>query len=222
MSNQTSPNSDIRAVLWDFGGVFTTSPFEAFTTFEADRGLPKDFIRSINATNPDDNAWAKMERNDVTKAEFGDLFEVESRAAGHAINGSEILPLLSGRIQPEMVTALSIVAKHYKTACLTNNMQTGHGPSMTGDADKAADIAKIMEIFELVVESSKIGVRKPEPKFYQTACEMLGVEPSQAVFMDDLGVNLKPAKAMGMTTIKVLSAGQAIEDLEAILGISLR
>ena len=221
MRNQDSPNSDIKAVLWDFGGVFTTSPFEAFTKFEAERGLPKDFIRTINATNPDTNAWAKMERNDVSKAECGDLFEVESRAAGHAINGSEILPLLSGRLQPEMVTALGIVAKHYKTACLTNNMQTGHGPSMTGDAGKAAEIAKVMEIFEQVVESCKVGVRKPEPEFYKIACEMLAVEPSQAVFMDDLGVNLKPAKAMGMTTIKVLSAAQAISDLEGILGISL-
>ncbi|MBT4486983.1 MAG: HAD-IA family hydrolase [Rhodospirillaceae bacterium] len=222
MSNQRSPNSAIRAVLWDFGGVFTTSPFTAFTRYEEAHGLPKDFIRTINATNPDGNAWALMERNDVTREEFGDLFEAESKAAGHAVNGRDILPLLSGELQPEMVTALSIVAKSYKTACLTNNMRTGHGPSMSGDPDKAARIAKVMDIFEHVVESSRAGVRKPEPRFYEIACEMLEIQPSEAVFLDDLGVNLKPARAMGMTTIKVVGPDQAIGDLEAILGIPLR
>ncbi len=222
MSTKNDANSSIRAVLWDFGGVFTTSPFTAFARYEEDHGLPKDFIRTINATNPDANAWAKMERNEVSHEEFGDLFEAESRAAGHAVNGSEILPLLSGSLQPEMVTALRIVARNYKTACLTNNMRTGHGPSMSRDPEKAAQIGKVMEIFEKVVESSQVGIRKPEPKFYQIACEMMDVEPAQAVFLDDLGVNLKPAKAMGMTTIKVLSAGQAIDDLEAVLGIALR
>ena len=212
----------ISAVLWDFGGVFTTSPFAAFATFEAERGLPKDFIRTINANNADANAWARMERNEVSTEEFGDLFEVESRAAGHAVNGGEILPLLSGRLQPEMVTALRIVAKSYKTACLTNNMRTGHGPSMTRDVDKAAEIAQVMEIFGQVVESSQVGIRKPEPEFYRIACKMLDVEPSQAVFLDDLGVNLKPARAMGMTTIKVTGQAQALDDLEAVLGISLR
>mgnify|MGYP004002696659 FL=1 len=211
----------IKAVLWDFGGVFTTSPFAAFARYEDEHGLPKDFIRSINATNPDANAWAKMERNEVSHAEFGDLFEAESRAAGHAVNGSEILPLLSGSLQLEMVTALRIVANSYKTACLTNNMRTGHGPSMSRDPEKAAQIDKVMEIFEKVVESSQVGIRKPEPKFYQIACDMLGVEPSQAVFLDDLGVNLKPAKAMGMTTIKVGDPAAAIADLESVLGIPL-
>ncbi len=222
MPNLSSDRNGIQAVLWDFGGVFTTSPFAAFADYEAERGLPKDFIRTINATNADRNAWARMERNEVSTEEFGDLFETESRAAGHAINGSEILPLLSGRLQPEMVVALRIVAKAYKTACLTNNMRTGHGPSMSRDADKAAQIAKVMEIFDQVIESSQTGIRKPEPEFYRIACKKLAVEPAQAVFLDDLGVNLKPAKAMGMTTIKVTSAAQALDDLEAVLGISLR
>jgi putative hydrolase of the HAD superfamily len=222
MSNQSTANSTIRAVLWDFGGVFTTSPFAAFARFEAERGLPADFIRNINAANPDRNAWAKMERNEVSHEEFGDLFEAESDAAGHAVHGSDILPLLSGDLQPEMVAALRIVARHYKTACLTNNMRTGHGPSMTRDADKAAEIAKVMDIFEHVVESSQTGIRKPEPEFYRIACTMLEVEPGQAVFLDDLGVNLKPARAMGMTTIKVASPAQALDELEAVLGMSLR
>ena len=222
MSEQSTANGAIQAVLWDFGGVFTTSPFAAFARFEAERNLPKDFIRTINATNADRNAWAMMERNEVSHEEFGDLFEAEAKAAGHPVHGSEILPLLSGDLQPEMVAALRIVARHYKTACLTNNMRTGHGPSMTRDPDKAAEIAQVMEIFEHVVESSQTGIRKPEPRFYEIACEMLGVQPSQAVFLDDLGVNLKPAKAMGMTTIKVAGPAQALGDLEAVLGIPLR
>jgi putative hydrolase of the HAD superfamily len=222
MSIQSTPNTAIRAVLWDFGGVFTTSPFAAFTTYEAAKGLPKDFIRSINARNSDSNAWALMERNEVSRDEFGDLFATESKAAGHEVHGSEILPLLSGELQPEMVTALEIVAKSYKTACLTNNMRTGHGPSMSGDPDKAARIAKVMEIFGHVVQSSQTGIRKPEPRFYEIACEMLEITPAEAVFLDDLGVNLKPARAMGMTTIKVTGPDQAIGDLEAVLGISLR
>ncbi len=222
MPNPSSETNGIQAVLWDFGGVFTTSPFAAFADYEAAHGLPRDFIRTINATNADSNAWARMERNEVGTDEFGDLFETESRAAGHAINGGEILPLLSGRLQPEMVAALRIVARRYKTACLTNNMRTGHGPSMTRDADMAARIAQVMEIFDQVVESSQTGLRKPEPEFYRIACEMLDVKPGAAVFLDDLGVNLKPAKAMGMTTIKVTGPAQALDDLEAVLGISLR
>jgi len=219
MSNQSMP---LRAVLWDFGGVFTTSPFAAFTTFEVARGLPKDFIRTVNARNSDSNAWALMERNDVSHEEFGDLFEAETKAAGHAVHGSEILPLLSGDLQPEMVAALSIVATSYKTACLTNNMRTGHGPSMTRDPDKAEKIAEVMKIFDHVVQSSQAGVRKPEPRFYEIACEMLDIQPGEAVFLDDLGVNLKPARAMGMTTIKVTGPDQAITELEAVLGLSLR
>ena len=219
MRNQ---RAGIKAVLWDFGGVFTTSPFANFTKYEAAKGLPKDFIRTINARNSDGNAWALMERNEVSREEFGDLFAAESKAAGHEIHGSEILPLLSGNLQPEMVTALEIVAKSYKTACLTNNMRTGHGPSMTRDADQAARIAEVMEIFGHVVQSSQTGIRKPEPRFYEIACEMLEIAPTEAVFLDDLGVNLKPARAMGMTTIKVTGPDQAIADLEAVLGMSLR
>ena len=213
--------SSIRAVLWDFGGVFTTSPFAAFALYEKANGLPKDFIRSVNAHNSNTNAWAMMERNEVTHEEFCYLFEVETRAAGHAINGGDILPLLSGEIQAEMVTALKVVAKSYKTACLTNNMRMGYGPSMSQNSSKATRISEIMEIFGWIIESSQIGIRKPEPKFYELACEKLEIQPYEAVYLDDLGVNLKPARAMGMTTIKVANPNQAIKDLETVLGISL-
>ncbi len=214
--------SEIRAVLWDFGGVILSSPFEAFNRYEAEQGLPRDFIRRLNATNPDDNAWAKLERGAVDLDEFCRLFEAEATAQGFALSAPAILSRLSGDVRPAMVQALKSVRARYKTACLTNNVRSGDGPGMARSPERALEIAEIMKLFDHVVESSRIGVRKPEPQFYQIACDLLAIAPEEAVFLDDLGINLKPAKAMGMRTIKVSSADQAIADLEAVLGHSLR
>jgi putative hydrolase of the HAD superfamily len=204
----------IRAVLWDFGGVILSSPFEAFNRYEAANGLPTDFIRSVNATDPDTNAWALLERNDVTPEEFDALFADESEALGHRIPGADVLGLLSGEIRPEMVQALDrVIRAGYRTACLTNNVVGG---------EQRMDVGDVMVMFDHVVESSKVGCRKPEPRFYEIACELLEVEPAECVFLDDLGINLKPAKAMGMTTIKVGAAEPAITELEQVLGIELR
>ena len=204
----------IRAVLWDFGGVILSSPFEAFNRYEPAHGLPPDFIRGVNATNPDTNAWALLERNDVTPAEFDALFADESEALGHRIPGADVLGLLSGEIRPEMVTALDrVIRAGYLTACLTNNVVGG---------EQRMDVGDVMVMFDHVVESSKVGHRKPEVRFYEIACELLGVEPSECVFLDDLGINLKPARAMGMTTIKVGKPEPAIAELETVLGIKLR
>ncbi len=209
----------MRAVLWDFGGVILSSPFEAFNRFERDAGLPTDFIRSVNATNADHNAWARLERSEIDVEAFDLLFAEESARAGHRVQGREVLALLSGEVRTEMVVALDrVIAAGYLTACLTNNVLTapGHG---YGARD---DVQAVMARFDEVVESSRIGVRKPETSFYTMACDLLGVTPDACVFLDDLGVNLKPAAALGMHTIKVVSADQAIEDLESVLGISLR
>jgi len=214
--------SVVRAVLWDFGGVILSSPFEAFNRYEAERGLPKDFLRSVNARNPHDNAWAKLERGDVGAAAFSDLFEAESRALGHAVRGADVLGLLSGDVRPDMVAVLKVLKGRYKQACLTNNVRHGDGPGMARTAEKAAAVAEIMTLFDQVVESSKVGVRKPEPRFYRIACDLLQIEPTEAVFLDDLGINLKPAAAMGMRTIKVGEPGKAIAELEAVLGHPLR
>jgi putative hydrolase of the HAD superfamily len=208
----------IKAVLWDFGGVILASPFEAFNRYEQANELPTDFIRSVNTANPDDNAWARLERNDVTPAEFDREFATESEALGRRVPGRDVLALLSGEVRSEMVVALDkVIAAGYATACLTNNV-------VSDDSAKRArpDVAAVMGKFDHVVESSKVGVRKPEPRFYEIACELVEAEPSQCVFLDDLGINLKPAKAMGMTTIKVAGADQAISDLESVLGITLR
>jgi putative hydrolase of the HAD superfamily len=214
--------SRYKAVLWDFGGVFTTSPFIAFNRYEAERGLPKDFIRRNNSRNVHDNAWAKMERSEISTEEFAELFERETAELGHPVSGADILPLLAGDVQPAMVRALDIVRGTYRTACLTNNMRAGLGPSMARSPEKAAAIAAIMDKFEFVIESSAIGVRKPEPEFYRIACEKLSIVPEQAVYLDDLGINLKPARDLGMTTIKVGEAEAAIDELEQTLGMKLR
>lgn len=214
-------STPISAVLWDFGGVILSSPFEAFNRFEAERGLPLDTIRRLNASDPDTNAWARFERSEITAAEFDAVFAIEAERAGHSIRGRDVLALLRGDIRPDMVVALDRVrGAGYKTACLTNNVQDPTGEP--GSAGRDRGISEIMARFDAVVESSKVGVRKPEPAFYEIACDLLGVAPAACVFLDDLGVNLKPAAAMGMATIKVRDVGQALTDLESILGIPLR
>jgi putative hydrolase of the HAD superfamily len=212
--NRPTPRSAIRAVLWDFGGVILSSPFEAFDRYEADHGLPRDFIRSVNATDPDRNAWALLERNDIDADEFDRRFADESERKGHRIAGVDVLALLSGEVRPAMVDALDrVIAAGYRTACLTNNV----GGTQAGD--HRPEVAAVMSRFDHVVESSKVGVRKPEVRFYEIACDLLGVPPAACVFLDDLGVNLKPAAAMGMTTIKVVDPTIAIAELEALLDL---
>lgn len=198
------------------GGVILTSPFEAFRRYESAAGLPQDFIRTINSTNPHSNAWALLERSDISTSEFDELFAQESSARGHRVPGADVLALLSGDIRPNMVAALdAVIAAGFKTACLTNNMAT------TGESsnERSSALAAVMNRFDVIVESSKVGVRKPEPRFYEIACEMLEVTPGECVFLDDLGINLKPAAAMGMRTIKVADPVDAISQLAAITGI---
>jgi putative hydrolase of the HAD superfamily len=204
-----------HAVLWDFGGVILSSPFEAFRRYERERGLPDDLIRSINATDPHDNAWARLERSDITPAEFDTAFAAEAARLGHHVPGRDVLSLLAGDVRPRMVAALDrVIALGYRTACLTNNITGEHASS-----ERSEVIASVMSRFDAVVESSKVGVRKPEPRFYEIACDLLGVAPEHCVFLDDLGINLKPAAAMGMTTIKVIDPDDALAELWTALGV---
>ena len=214
----------IRAALFDFGGVILSSPFDAFSDYERANGLPEGLIRSINSTNPDDNAWARLERSDVDLDGFAELFEAEARALGHEVDGRAVIGLLGGSVRPQMVEALRRCKERLRTAMLTNNFVTGaRSGSPTDDpTGRTAQIAEIMGLFDVVVESSQVGVRKPDARFYEIACEQVGIEPHEAVFLDDLGVNLKPARAMGMTTIKVVDPDEAIAELEAVVGFPLR
>lgn len=203
----------IKAVIFDFGGVMTSSPFEAFARYERDHGLPDGLIRRVNATDPDDNAWAKLERSEIDVAGFDALFLAESTALGHPVPGGDVLPLLHGDLRPGMVKALKACAERFRVACITNNISSDRDPVTAGH------MIDVLALFELVIESSKVGLRKPDPRIYLMACERLGVAPSDCVYLDDLGINCKPAAALGMTAIKVTGEAQALADLAAVTGL---
>jgi putative hydrolase of the HAD superfamily len=210
--------AEVKAVLWDFGGVFTTSPFDAFNRYERERGLPADIIRRINSINPDANAWARIERSEVDAATFDRLFAEEAKQLGHDIPGKDVLALLSGDLRPRVVQAFKACKARFKVGCITNNAPTGKGAGMSSSSEKAGQIAEVFALFDHVIESSKAGVRKPDPRIYQMMCEALGVQPSTCVYLDDLGINLKPARDMGMATIKVVSEDQLLADLSKAVG----
>jgi putative hydrolase of the HAD superfamily len=204
----------IRAVLFDFGGVISSSPFEAFAHLEAERGLPADFIRTVNATNPDTNAWAKLERGEVDLETFGSMWSQEAAALGHELDGRLVLERLAGEIRPEMVNAIRSCGTKYKTGCLTNNFTRA-------EAILSVEVAEVYGLFDAILESRVLGVRKPDRRFYELACEALDVEPDECVFLDDLGVNLKPARELGMHTIKVSDPHLALIELGELTGLSL-
>ena len=204
----------IRAVMFDFGGVISSSPFEAFAHFEAAHGLPSGFIRAVNSTNPDDNAWARLERGEIDVETFAARWSAEACALGHDVSGRLVLEQLAGKIRPQMIEAIRICGTAYKTACLTNNF-------VSAEAVPSDAVAAVYALFDAVLESRALGVRKPDPRFYELACEAVGVRPEESVFLDDLGINLKPARALGMHTIKVDDPDEAIAELEGLLGLAL-
>jgi len=211
----------IRAVLFDFGGVVTESPFTAFRKFERARGLPEGFLQAVNRRNPDDNAWARFERSELTAAQFDEVFAAESSQLGHTVRGLDVVGLIYCPVRPRMVTAVSRCREHFLTACLTNNVRTDNGGDFEPASRREREWQAVLALFHAVIESSRAGARKPEPRFFRFACESLKIEPCEAVFLDDLGVNLKPARQMGMRTIKVTDADTAIAELESTLGIPL-
>jgi len=208
----------IRAVLFDFGGVITSSPFEAFRRFEQERGLPTGFLQSINRNQPDSNAWARFERGELSAESFDELFASESREAGHEVRGLDVVALVYGAVRPRMVEAVKRCRSKFITACLTNNFQSN---SASPGPAKARQWQSALELFDEVIESSRVGVRKPEKAFFDLACDKLSITPEQAVFLDDLGANLKPARAMGMHTIKVVDPDIALAELAEVLQIEL-
>lgn len=210
------------AVIFDFGGVITASPFEAFNRLEEERGLPANFIRTVNATNPHDNAWARFERAEIDARTFDVLFEAEAEALGHSIEGRAVLAVLSGSIRPAMVRALDQLAgAGYRLACITNNVPAGHGAGMARSGDAKDAYEQVFARFEQVIESSKAGVRKPDPRIYMMMCELLGLEAARCIYLDDLGINCKPAATLGMAAIKVTSGEQALGELGALVGMEL-
>jgi len=220
-SEQVTEKS-ITTVIFDFGGVITSSPFEAFNRLEAERGAPKDSVRLINSTNPDGNAWALFERAEIDAQQFDLLFANEAAMLDVNLRGSDVLKCLAGDVRPAMVAALDILKRDgFTLGCITNNVPAGKGAGMAGSEEKAAEVATIMERFDHVIESSKAGVRKPDPRIYQMMCDALSVQASECVYLDDLGINCKPAAQLGMQAIKVTSGEQALEDLSRYVGRSL-
>lgn len=212
----------ITAAIFDFGGVITASPFEAFNRLEAERGLPRDLVRTINATDPDGNAWALLERAEIDRAAFDSRFAAEAAALGHQLRGADVLAVLAGAIRPGMVAALDAIrAAGLKLGCITNNVPGGSGPAMANDAQSESRYAAIFDRFDHVIESAKAGVRKPDPRIYAMMCEALAVTPQQCVYLDDLGINCKPAAAMGMVAIKVTGEAQALKELSDVLSLDL-
>ena len=193
----------IEAVIFDFGGVFTTSPVQNFAEYERAHGLPEKFIGGVIKQNHHDNAWARFERSEIDIDAFDGLFAEETRAAGFEIAGRTLVGLLALKFHQPMIEALErIKAAGFKTGCITNNLPGVSSRDMVANHAARGDIERIFRNFDHIIESSKAGVRKPEPRIYEMMCEALGVAPSACVFIDDLGINLKPARAMGMTTIK--------------------
>jgi putative hydrolase of the HAD superfamily len=201
----------VKGVLWDFGGVLSTSPFDAFSAYEVANRLEPGFIRRINSTDPDTNAWARLERSEVALEEFVLLFEAEARAAGSEVDGKALLACLETQLRPAMIEAVRRCRERLKTALLNHNFRTGSGSMWEG----------IPELFDVIVESSQVGYRKPDPHFYAIALDMLEIEPEEAVFLDDLGINLKPARALGMHTIKVIDPDLALAELGELVGFPL-
>jgi putative hydrolase of the HAD superfamily len=215
-TRMTEPHSAVEAVIWDFGGVFTASPFASFARFEQTHDLPQDFIRSVNRTNFNDNAWAKAERGDIGFTEFDVQFAAESRALGHEVRGGELIAALRFAFHDDMIEALRRIRQRLKTGLITNSLPAD-GATDAGSKRRA----EVMAMFHHVIESAAVGIRKPDPRIYALMVEALGVQPSACVYLDDLGVNLKPARDMGMVTIKVDHPGPAIAELERLVGFSL-
>jgi putative hydrolase of the HAD superfamily len=209
-----------RAVIFDFGGVITSSPFDAMADYERAHGIPEGFIRRVNATNPDDNAWAKLERSAIDLDRFDTLFAAESEALGHRVPGADVLGLLYGAIRPRMVAALDrLGAAGLALACITNNVALPDGsPLAAGHRDR---VEPIFARFQHILESAKVGIRKPDPAIYRMMLDRLALPAEACIYLDDLGINCKPAAQLGMTAIKVTGEAQALRDLARLTRLDL-
>jgi putative hydrolase of the HAD superfamily len=209
----------VGAVVFDLGGVLTESPISAFTAYEAEAGLPEGLIVAINSTDPHTNAWARFERNELDVAGFSAAFEAEAAAAGYRVDASRVLEALRGELRPSMVEAV----RRLRTAGMPLGMVSNNVAPM----ERTGPLGEVLGLFDTVVESSVEGVRKPEPEIYELTVARLSeavgrsLTPSDCGYLDDLGINLKPARALGMHTIKVVEPAAALAELSALVGFPL-
>ena len=205
----------IEAVVFDLGGVVMESPLRAITRYERDHGLAAGAIARVVAAAGDGGAWARLERGELTAESFRTPFETECRTSGIAVDAARVMAYISetARPRPRMLAAIRrIRARGLRVGACTNNWVGADGCPTDG----------LQEHFDVFVESAAVGLRKPDPRIYQHACDLLGVPPERCVYLDDLGINLKPARALGMRTIKVGDPDAAIDELQAVVGIPLR
>ena len=214
----------LKAVIFDFGGVFTTSPVSNFGVYEREHGLPERFISGVIKKNLKAGAFSRFERSELTEDEFDEAFAAETLAEGHEVRGRELRKMMKLEFRPTMIAAHKrIVEAGLKTGCITNNMPSSGAKDWARDGVERDWAAEIMGRFEHVIESSKAGVSKPDPRIYQMMLDALAIEAAEAIYVDDLGVNLKPAVAMGMDVVKVPFEGfeAAIDELAAKTGLTL-
>jgi len=203
-----------RAVILDLGGVVLDSPLHTIAAYERERGLPAGAVNRLVVAAGPEGAWSRLERGELDVAAFVPLFDAECAAAGHALCTRTLMERISeaARPRPRMLEAIGrIRAAGLRASALTNNWV----------GDEGADRSWLHELFDAVVESSAVGLRKPDPRIYALALERLGVAPAEVVFLDDIGRNLKPARALGMHTIKVEHPDAALDELAALLGLAL-
>jgi putative hydrolase of the HAD superfamily len=191
----------------------------AFAAYEEEAGLPSGLIRRLNSTDPDTNAWARFERNELDVAGFSAAFEAEAAAAGHRVEASRVLAALRGELRPSMVAAVRRLREAgLPLALLSNNV---------APMERTGPLGELLGLFDAIVESSVEGVRKPEPEIYRRALtrltEAVGrpIEAADCAYLDDLGINLKPARALGFSTIKVVEPEAALAELSSLVGFPL-
>lgn len=206
----------IKTIIFDFGGVITNSPIEGFKLLEEKHGYDKGIITNINMNNPDNNAWAKSERGEIDINTFLDEFEKEALAIGQKINAKEILQQLYGSLRKNMINKIKLLStsKKYKLICLTNVLK---GVDIFTPKERVEAVKNVMSYFDIIYESYKLNMRKPEARIYQYILKELNIEPQETVFLDDLGMNLKSARKLGINTIKVIEPNDAIYELDQIL-----
>tara|TARA_B100001559_G_scaffold288930_1_gene266970 strand:- start:1182 stop:1814 length:633 start_codon:yes stop_codon:yes gene_type:complete len=206
----------IKTIIFDFGGVITNSPIEGFKLLEEKHGYDKGIITNINMNNPDNNAWAKSERGEIDINTFLEEFEKEALAIGQKINAKEILQQLYGSLRENMINKIKLLStsKKYKLICLTNVLK---GVDIFTPKERVEAVKDVMSYFDIIYESYKLNMRKPEARIYQYILKELNIEPQETVFLDDLGMNLKSARKLGINTIKVIEPNDAIYELDQIL-----
>ncbi len=204
----------IEAVIFDLGGVVLDSPLAAFAEYEAELGLPPHALSRAVVEAGAAGAWARLERGELTMEQFFSEFDAENRARGATISARALMARVAEntQVRPAVVNAIrTIRAAGLKTAALTNNWVS---------EDQVHKMALLRAEFDVFIESAREGLRKPDPRIYTLACQQLRVQPNQAAFLDDIGLNLKPAREMGMATIKVGDYRIALEELGALLGLA--